>query len=105
MRNSRKKGAKDLLKNFRRSSWTERAVSPTIFWLEKAGLVFYDSPARSEVTSILHAVKHGEGKTADELLPLVYQELRRLAAHKMANEAAGTLCNPPRSSMRPGCAW
>ena len=44
MRNSRKKGAKDLLKNFRRSSWTERAVSPTIFWLEKAGLVFYDSP-------------------------------------------------------------
>jgi RNA polymerase sigma factor (TIGR02999 family) len=65
-----------------------------IFWLEKAGLVFYDSPPMSEVTRILHAIKHGEGKASDELLPLVYQELRRLAAQKMANEAAGHTLQP-----------
>ena len=31
---------------------------------------------------------------ADQLLPLVYDELRRLAAHKMANEAAGKTLQP-----------
>src|SRR5260221_10016405 len=50
--------------------------------------------AMSEVTRILNAIQHGDGKAADELLPLVYQELRRLAAHKMANEAAGQTLQP-----------
>ena len=37
-----------------------------------------------------------QGKTgaAEELLPLVYEELRRLAAHKMTNEAAGHTLQP-----------
>ena len=48
----------------------------------------------SEVTQILHAIKHGDAKAADELLPLVYQELRRLARHKMANEEAGHTLQP-----------
>ena len=48
----------------------------------------------SEVTRILHAIEHGDSKAADELLPLVYEELRRLAAHKMANEAAGHTLQP-----------
>ena len=43
----------------------------------------------SDVTQILQAIEHGDAKAANELLPLVYQELRRLAAHKMANEASG----------------
>ena len=43
----------------------------------------------SEVTQILEAIKRGEPKAADELLPLVYSELRRLAAQKMAVEALG----------------
>ena len=43
----------------------------------------------SEVTRILDAMQHGESKAAEELLPLVYQELRNLAAHRMANEAPG----------------
>jgi hypothetical protein len=43
----------------------------------------------SEVTRILDAARHGEPSAADELLPLVYHELRRLAAHKMAQEAPG----------------
>ena len=43
----------------------------------------------SDVTQILERVEKGDGKAAEELLPLVYEELRRLAAHKMANESPG----------------
>src|SRR5947207_688357 len=42
-----------------------------------------------EVTQILEAVSRGEANAANELLLLVYQELRRLAAKKMASEAHG----------------
>ena len=38
----------------------------------------------SDVTQILHAIERGEGKAADELLPAVYDELRRLANYKLA---------------------
>jgi RNA polymerase sigma factor (TIGR02999 family) len=48
----------------------------------------------SDVTQILHAIKRGEAGAANELLPLVYQELRRLAAHKMAGEASGHTLQP-----------
>ena len=48
----------------------------------------------SDVTHILEAAQQGDPKAADELLPLVYEELRRLAAHKMANEAAGQTLQP-----------
>ena len=41
----------------------------------------------SDVTQILEAIERGDAKAADELLPLVYQELRRLAAAKMAGES------------------
>jgi RNA polymerase sigma factor (TIGR02999 family) len=43
----------------------------------------------SDVTHILERVEQGDGKAAEELLPLVYEELRKLAAHKMAQEVAG----------------
>lgn len=43
----------------------------------------------SDVTRILNAIEQGDPKAASELLPLVYQELRRIAAHKMAGESAG----------------
>ena len=43
----------------------------------------------SDVTHILTAIEEGDANAADKLLPLVYEELRKLAAHKMANEAAG----------------
>jgi RNA polymerase sigma factor (TIGR02999 family) len=42
-----------------------------------------------DVTQLLSAIDSGNPKAADELLPLVYEELRRLAAHKMANERPG----------------
>ena len=48
----------------------------------------------SDVTRILQAAEQGDPKAADELLPLVYDALRRLAAHKMANEAAGQTLQP-----------
>ena len=43
----------------------------------------------SDVTRILVAIEQGDAKAADELLPLVYEELRRLAAHKMSQEPPG----------------
>ncbi len=48
----------------------------------------------SEVTLILERMQAGDPKAAGELLPLVYEELRRLAAHKMAHEAAGHTLQP-----------
>lgn len=43
----------------------------------------------NEVTLLLAAVEKGDPTAAERLLPLVYQELRRLAAHKLAQERPG----------------
>ena len=43
----------------------------------------------NDVTRILSALADGDAHAADELLPLVYAELRRLAAEKMAQEKPG----------------
>ena len=43
----------------------------------------------SEVTRILSALEQGESQAAEQLFPLVYDELRRLAAQKLAQEKAG----------------
>jgi RNA polymerase sigma factor (TIGR02999 family) len=43
----------------------------------------------SELTHILSAIEQGEPHAAERLLPLVYDELRRLAAEKMAQERPG----------------
>jgi RNA polymerase sigma factor (TIGR02999 family) len=48
----------------------------------------------SDVTRLLDAVERGEPQAAEELLPLVYEELRRLAAAKMANEKPGQTLQP-----------
>src|SRR5262245_30480762 len=48
----------------------------------------------SDVTRILSAIEQGDPHAAGELLPLVYEELRKLAAHKMAQEAAGQTLQP-----------
>jgi RNA polymerase sigma factor (TIGR02999 family) len=48
----------------------------------------------SDVTSILEAAARGDRASAEELLPLVYQELRILAAHKMAGQAPGHTLQP-----------
>jgi RNA polymerase sigma factor (TIGR02999 family) len=43
----------------------------------------------SEVTRILSAIEQGDPRAAEQLLPLVYDELRQLAAHKLAQEKPG----------------
>jgi RNA polymerase sigma factor (TIGR02999 family) len=43
----------------------------------------------TEVTRILSAIEQGEPRAAEQLLPLVYDELRRLAAQKLAQEQPG----------------
>src|SRR5437867_8997016 len=43
----------------------------------------------SEVTRILSAIEDGDPSAAGELLPLVYEELRKLAAQKLAQEKPG----------------
>jgi RNA polymerase sigma factor (TIGR02999 family) len=43
----------------------------------------------SDVTRILSAIEQGDGQAAEQLLPLVYDELRKLAAAKLANEKPG----------------
>lgn len=48
----------------------------------------------SAVTQILDRVQQGDSQAAEELLPLVYEELRRLAACRMAHEAAGHTLQP-----------
>ena len=48
----------------------------------------------SKVTQILDAMNRGDAKAAGELLPIVYEELRRLAAAKMAKEAPGQTLQP-----------
>src|SRR6478672_11268430 len=48
----------------------------------------------NDVTRILVAIKEGDQKAAGELLPLVYQELRRLAGSKMAMESRGHTLQP-----------
>jgi len=48
----------------------------------------------NDVTLILQAVGRGEKRASAELLPLVYEELRRLAVARMAREAAGHTLQP-----------
>jgi len=48
----------------------------------------------SDVTRLLDSIERGESKASAELLPLVYEELRVLAAQRLANEAAGHTLQP-----------
>jgi RNA polymerase sigma factor (TIGR02999 family) len=48
----------------------------------------------NEVTGILSAIERGDPKAAEELLPLVYDELRRLAARHLAREQPGQTLQP-----------
>jgi RNA polymerase sigma factor (TIGR02999 family) len=48
----------------------------------------------SEVTRILSALEQGDPHAAEQLLPLVYEELRKLAAQKLAQEKPGQTLQP-----------
>jgi RNA polymerase sigma factor (TIGR02999 family) len=51
-------------------------------------------PLRNDVTLLLEAVARGEAVAGEKLLPLVYEELRGLAASRMASESAGHTLQP-----------
>jgi len=53
-----------------------------------------DIPASDEVTQILNTLKDRPAEASQALLPVVYEELRRLARFKMASEAAGHTLQP-----------
>ncbi|HUD46648.1 MAG TPA: sigma-70 family RNA polymerase sigma factor [Candidatus Baltobacteraceae bacterium] len=48
----------------------------------------------SEITVILNAIEKGDSKAAEELLPLVYEELRKLAASKLASQSPDQTLQP-----------
>src|SRR4051794_33305965 len=48
----------------------------------------------TEVTHLLNAIDDGDAQAASQLLPLVYDELRRLAAQKLAHETPGQTLQP-----------
>jgi RNA polymerase sigma factor (TIGR02999 family) len=48
----------------------------------------------SEITQVLEALRRGEEKAAEELIPLVYSELKRLAGARMSRELAGQTLQP-----------
>src|SRR5258707_3019794 len=64
------------------------------FRREVAILSMVMSEPKSHATVLLTAVERGEPKAADELLELVYQELRQLATRKMAQELPGQTLQP-----------
>jgi RNA polymerase sigma factor (TIGR02999 family) len=51
-------------------------------------------PARGDITLLLQRAGRGDPEAADQILPLVYDELRKLAAAKMAGESAGQTLQP-----------
>ena len=54
----------------------------------------YNARMTDDVTQILNAVERGDPQAASRLLPLVYEELRSLAARKMTHEVAGHTLQP-----------
>jgi RNA polymerase sigma factor (TIGR02999 family) len=79
----------------RLKSWNRRPgeFGPSIFLVSQnhaLGII----GRMGEITRILTAIEQGDGQAAGQLLPLVYDELRRLAAQKLAGEAPGQTLQP-----------
>ena len=86
---------------------------PTIVETGKQGIYFahghadgaaYTEPV-SNVTRILDRAQQGDPEAAEELLPLVYEELRKLAAAKIGQQPPGARCSPRPWYTKPGFAW
>ena len=58
------------------------------------GIDYFRLQRMSDITLILESVGRGERQATEELFPLVYEELRRLAAARMAKESAGHTLQP-----------
>ena len=53
-----------------------------------------DDSAGNPVTQILNAISAGDKQASDQLIPLVYEELRRIARAQMAHERPGQTLQP-----------
>jgi RNA polymerase sigma factor (TIGR02999 family) len=83
-----------LVKRFRdRPVWDARKANKRLLTVDSASSNSGSVP-RGDVTRILEADQGGDPKAAEDLLPLVYGELRKLASAKMANEAPGHTLQP-----------
>src|SRR5262245_48379088 len=60
-----------------------------LLWFTSTGLGEVQSTPLTDVTGILSAIEQGDPRAAEQLLPLVYDELRKLAAQKLAQERPG----------------
>ena len=63
-----------------------RVLTPRCWPVTPAAVIF---TVMSEVTRILSAIEQGDPSAAEQLLPLVYDELRKLAAERLAQEKPG----------------
>jgi RNA polymerase sigma factor (TIGR02999 family) len=61
-------------------------------WLTTSRVIY--NPLMNDVTRIIAAVVQGDPAAAEQLLPLVYQELRKLAAAKLSKEKSGQTIQP-----------
>jgi RNA polymerase sigma factor (TIGR02999 family) len=77
------------LSDFQRFASLLNGVIPIYFELDLVLVIWDSSLGVSDITLILNAAQQGDPKAAEELLPLIYDELRRLAAWRMANERPG----------------
>lgn len=71
-----------------------RHPSPLPSFLPYSPVVSLSSESMSEITQILNAAGRGDTKASEELLPLIYDDLRRHAMVQMAHEAAGQTLQP-----------
>ena len=72
------------------SNWASESRGNLSFWSVRS-LRF---PLMNDVTRLLHAAGTGDGASTGQLLALVYEELRKLAAVKMAHEPHGHTLQP-----------
>jgi RNA polymerase sigma factor (TIGR02999 family) len=82
-----------LLEPLARVSRLDQEGERARIWFGQWALIDY-SPPVSDVTRVLEAMHRGDLHAADELLQLVYQELRGIAAYKMAQEREGHTLQP-----------
>jgi len=76
---------------FQKPGFSIRMTDKACFTACRHGIL---SVTMSDITQILEQIEQGDPSAADQLLPLVYQELRKLAAQKLSKEAGGTSIQP-----------
>ena len=59
----------------------------------------------NDVTLIIQAVAAGQASATDDLLPVIYSDLKRLASSRLANERAGHTLQPTALVHEAICGW